>query len=167
MKERLALHLGPLLERFDGLAGREKYALVFLGVSTAMLTLYLAVWAPLDTYVQERGNDHDRHLALLQYFESTQAEARAAAASDGQPRGAGQALLSEVSRSVRTVGISPSRMQTEGTDAVSVWYDEVVFTRLMLWLERLEIERGIVVRQISVERRDQPGTVSARLVLRR
>jgi type II secretory pathway component PulM len=36
----------------------------------------------------------------------------------------------------------------------------------MLWLERLESGEGIVVRQITVDRRELPGQVSARLVLR-
>jgi type II secretory pathway component PulM len=36
----------------------------------------------------------------------------------------------------------------------------------MLWLERLESGQGIVVQQITIDRRDLPGQVSARLVLR-
>ena len=104
-------------------------------------------------------------MKLLQYLKSTESEAKAAAGNGNKTPASSQSLLTQVSRTAQSVDIKPSRMQPEGGDAVSVWFDAVGFTKLMLWLERLE-SRGIVVRQVTIERRDVPGEVSSRLVLR-
>ena len=74
-------------------------------------------------------------------------------------------MLTTVSRAAQSVGLKPSRLQPEGGDAVSVWFDAVGFNSLMLWVERLE-SSSIVVKQISIDRIDEPGQVSARVVLR-
>ncbi len=166
MNQLIETYVGPLQERFAELEARERYALILLSGFLLIVVFYLAIWTPLNGYVESSASDRDRHLSLLQYFKSTEAEAKASAGNKGPATLSGQSLLSEVSRSAQSVGINPSRMQPEGTDAVSVWFDNVTFTRLMLWLERLESGKGIVVRQISMERQDRAGQVSARLVLR-
>ena len=155
--------LAPLRERLESLDARETYALTGLAVFLALLLFYLAIWAPVNAYVSSSQLERDRQLGLLQYFKSTEAEARA------QKGGAApsQSLLSQVSRAAQAQGLSPSRIQPEGRDAVSVWYDQVPYTRLMRWLEQLEASDGLAVRQLSMEARSAPGQVSARLVLRR
>ena len=158
-------YIAELRERFDALEAREQTALVVLGGFLAILVFYFTLWTPAYDYLEDSQVDHDRHLKLLTYLQSTEAEARAAAQGGAKPS-AGRNLLTSVSRTAQTVGINPSRMQPEGSGAVSVWFEAVPFTQLMLWLERLESQQGIVVRQISIDRRDEPGQVTARLVLR-
>ena len=149
--------------RLDSLEARERHALAALCVFLAALLFYLAVWAPLNTYVAQSQAERDRQWALLQYFQATAAEARAQKGG----KAASQSLLSEVSRSAQALGLNPSRIQPEGRDAVSVWFDQVAYTRLMRWLEQLADTRKIAVRQAALERRSVSGQVSARLVLRR
>ena len=149
--------------RLDSLDARERHALAALGLFLAALLFYLAVWAPLNGYVASGQAERDRQLALLQYFQATAAEARAQKGG----KAASQSLLSEVSRSAQALGLNPSRIQPEGRDAVSVWFDQVAYTRLMRWLEQLADSRNIAVRQAALERRSVSGQVSARLVLRR
>lgn len=149
--------------RLDSLEARERHALVALGLFLAALLFYLAVWAPVSRYVAQGQAERDRQLGLLQYFQATEAEARAQKGG----KAASQSLLSEVSRSAQALGLNPSRIQPEGRDAVSVWFDQVAYTRLMRWLEQLADSRKIAVRQITLERQSVSGQVSARLVLRR
>ncbi len=158
-------YYAELKERFDSLESREQSALVLLVGFLLLLVFYLAVWSPVNEYFEDAQRDHDRRLELLTYLQSTEAEARAASSGSSRPSG-GRNLLTSVSRTAQTIGINPSRMQPEGSGAVSVWFEGVPFTQLMLWLERLESQQGIVVRQISIDQRDVPGQVSARLVLR-
>jgi len=139
---------------------------VSLSIFLVGVVLYLGIWAPANNYALEAQINHDRYLKLLTYLKSTESQARSSSEKQSTGKATGQSLLSSVSKSARSVGIKPSRLQPEGSDAVSVWFDAVAFTRLMLWLERLESGQGIVVQQITIERRDLPGEVSARLVLR-
>ena len=159
-------YLHELMKHYHELEKRERVAVVSLSIFLAGVVLYLGVWAPVNNYALEAQIDHDRYLKLLTYLKSTESQARSSSEKQSTGKATGQSLLSSVSKSARSVGIKPSRLQPEGSDAVSVWFDAVAFTRLMLWLERLESGQGIVVQQITIDRRDLPGEVSARLVLR-
>ena len=155
-----------LRSRYAELDIREQRAVLALSAFLLVVLFYLLVWAPVVSFQADSQTDYDRHLDLLTYLKSTESDARAAASGGAVSRQSGQAMLSAVSAAARLTGINPSRLQPEGNDGVSVWFDSVSFTLLMRWLEKLETERGIVVRQIAIDSRDQPGLVSARLVLR-
>lgn len=159
-------YLSAFGERFNALEKRERAALLSLAAFLAVAVLYLAIWAPVNDFAADSRVSHDRHLELLTYLRSTEADARAVARGDKRGQSADRNLLTSVARTAQLTGITPTRMQPEGSGAVSVWFDAVTFTRLMLWLERLEARQGIVVRQISIDRRNETGQVSARLVLR-
>lgn len=159
-------YVRDLMKQYKSLEKRERLAVLSLSIFLAGVVLYAGIWAPLNSYALEGRVDHDRYLSLLTYLKSTEAQARNSSDNPGAGSTGGQSLLSSVSKSARSVGINPSRLQPEGGEAVSVWFDAVPFTKLMLWLERLESDQGIVVQQITIDRRDLPGQVSARLVLR-
>ena len=159
-------YLAELRTRFGELEQRERQALVAMTLFLVAIVLYLGVWSPLNEYVERGRVDHDRYLELLGYLKSTESRARAVAGDGGKPVMGGQSLLTTVSGTAQSIDVTPSRLQPEGNDAVSVWFETVPFTKLMLWLERLESQQGVVVRQITIDRRDEPGQVSARLVLR-
>ncbi len=155
-----------LKSRFADLEKREQTALLMLTGFLALVLFYVAVWSPTQSFVIDSEQDYNRHLDLLEYLRSTESDAVAASGNSTDKTAGGRSMLTTVSRTAQSVGVSPSRMQPEGNDAVSVWFDEIAFSQLMLLLERLESGQGIVVRQISIDRRDQPGLVSARVVLR-
>ena len=154
-----------LKTRFAQLEKRERIALLSLCSFLVVVILYFLLWAPATEFVNSGKRDYDRHLKLLEYLKSTKAEA---VASKNQPNlgMSARALLTTVTRTAQTVGVTPSKLQPEGSEAVSVWFDSVPFSRLMLFLERLKAAQNIVVRQISVESQDEPGKVSARVILR-
>jgi len=160
------VYLRELIKHYNELEKRERAALLSLSIFLFGVLLYAGIWSPANRYALESQIDHDRSLELLTYLKSTESKARSTLENKSAGDRAGQSLLSSVSRSARTVGVNPSRLQPEGSEAVSVWFDEVAFTKLMLLLERLESGQGIVVQQISIDRRDVPGQVSARLVFR-
>ena len=158
-------YLNEFRSRFNELEKREQFALSGLTAFLGAVVFYLAIWTPANNFAIESKRDYERRLSLLEYIRSTESEAMAVKSGTKQTTG-NRNLLTAVSRVAQTIGVNPSRMQPEGGDAVSVWFDSIAFNRLMLLLERLESSQAIVVRQISIERRDEPGTVSARVVLR-
>ena len=162
----MKVYLRELIKHYNELEKRERAALLSLSIFLFGVLLYAGIWSPANHYVLESQIDHDRYLKLITYLKSTESQARSSSENQSTGKAAGQSLLSSVSKSARSVGINPSRLQPEGSEAVSVWFDEVAFTKLMLLLERLESGQGIVVQQISIDRRDVPGQVSARLVFR-
>lgn len=152
-----------LKARYDTLEVREQQALKALSAFFAVLFLYFGVLIPASEFRDDRLSDYERFQSLVLYMRSTEGEARA---SQGDaPRVTGQNLMSDVSNSTRRFGIEPRILQPEGDNAVSVWFDGVSFAVLMDWLTSVN-QQGVTVRQISIDRQDAPGTVSARLVLR-
>jgi general secretion pathway protein M len=163
MRITLPAALQPWLARFHNLPGRDQKALLALAVAVTLLVLYLAVWVPV-YQVLETGQAHrERQLELLRYLHGTEMQARAAAS--GSVSGVrGQSLLPQISSSTQRFQIKPNRLQPEGSDAVSVWFDAVSFNDLMRWLEQ-QSAQGIQVRQISIDRDEAPGKVNARIIL--
>ncbi len=153
-------------ERFAQLQKREQLALVVMGIFFASLAFYFVLVKPIDEFRTSSSAAHERQIELYGYMKSSEAEARRAASTGSDQAGTGQSLLTDVSRIAQQLGMKPNRLQPEGTDAVSVWFDGVAFNELVRMLERLQSERGIVVQQISIDRDELPGVVRARIVLR-
>jgi general secretion pathway protein M len=152
-----------LIERYHGLPPRDRSALQLLAVVVVGLLFYLLVWSPVNSFYASSVVQRERQLSLIQYLHATEAQARAV--GTGKPGAlAGQSLLSQISSSTQRFQIKPNRLQPEGSDAVSVWFDGVNFNNLVRWLEA-QAQQGITVRQISIDRDELPGTVSARVIL--
>ena len=159
----------PVLDKITGrylqLEKTERSALKALASFFTLLFLYFVIWNPVNQYHDSNEVERDRQLSMIQYMRASEKEARAS--SQGVNRGStGQSLLTVVSRTAQQMGIKPNRLQPEGADAVSVWFDGVAFDDLMLMLKQIQVRQGIVVQQISLDREEQPGIVRARIVLR-
>lgn len=153
------------LQYYRHMEKRDRVALNALAAFFALLFLYFGVWAPVNNYREESQDYRDRQLSLLQYMKTSEQRARQVAANAGQSSVAGQSLLTQVSNTAQQNRIKPNRLQPEANDSVSVWFDQVAFNDLIRWLRQLTVQRGVDVRQISIDRQDQPGTVNARIVL--
>ncbi|MCB1643913.1 MAG: type II secretion system protein M [Pseudomonadales bacterium] len=154
-----------LSSRYQSLDKRERLAVLALGTFFAGLILVYGIWMPAMDYQQQSLAERDRQLSLLQYMRASEQQARAASGSNRSAGGSGQSLLTQVSRSAQQFNIKPNRLQPEGDDAVSVWFDGVSFNDLAAWLQQ-QSRQGVVVRQISVDREEVTGTVNARIILR-
>lgn len=157
--------LVKLMEHYAQLEQRDKIALSGLGIFFSLLFIYFAILGPVNKYHADSLAARDRQLSLIQYMRASENQARSAS-TGSQSATSGQSLLTQVSRVAQQIGIKPNRLQPEGSDAVSVWFDSVAFNDLVKMLKRVQSQQGIVVQQISIDREDQPGMVRARIVLR-
>lgn len=156
--------LQQLLERYDHLSPRDQIALKGLSVFFALLILYAGMWLPANHYFEERSLFHQKQTELHQYLLSTEKAARASTGSSKASVG-GRSILQTVSRSAQKFSLKPDRLQPEGSQGVNVMFNNVSFNTLIKWLQNLN-QQGFSVRQISIERGDIPGVVTARMVLR-
>ena len=157
--------LQVLVQRYEHLEKRDRFALNGLISFIAILLLYVLVWVPANNFLADRKLNHERQLSLLQYLRSTEQQARASAGKKGSSVSSNKPLLQTVSNLAGLAGIQPDRLQPEATDGVSVWFDDVAFNNLIRWMELLNQE-GITVRQVSIDREEASGTVNARVILR-
>lgn len=148
------------LERRD-----QMVVLVSTCVLVAMILVF-GVWRPLQNYLDDGSSTFESNQELLQWMRTTEPEARALSGTTQQRKQSGQSLLTLVSRSARSSGIKANKLQPEGDDSVSVWFESVAFNDLVRWLEKLSAEEEVQVRMISINRGGATGMVNARLVLR-
>jgi general secretion pathway protein M len=145
---------------------RDQRVLKLLGAFVAVVGIWLLLWVPVRDGLAVARARHADALEDYRWILAHQDEARtAAAARQGAGGRSGQALLSEVASSARSEGLTLNRFQPEGQDALAVSLDDVEFGALVLWLDRLAREQGVTVRQASIDAREQPGRVRARIVL--
>ena len=154
-----------LKDRYLQLEQRDRIALNGLGLFFCLLFIYFALLNPLYTYHADSMAARDRQLSLIQYMRASEKQARLVKA-DTRATGSERSLLSQVSRIAQQIGIKPNRLQPEGSDAVSVWFEGVAFNDLVKMLKQVQSQQGIVVQQISIDKEDEPGVVRARIVLR-
>ena len=152
-------------QRIQELERKEKLAILALSVFLAFLMFFLVIWLPIYEYREKQRDSYQRSLDLLLYLQSTEEEARSVKV-DGSKRMSGQTLLTKVTRTAKTAGIQPSRLQPEGNDSVSIWFDSVSYRELMLFLERLESREAIYIIQLSIDKGNQSGKISSRVTVR-
>jgi general secretion pathway protein M len=152
-------------QRIQELERKEKLAILALSVFLALLTFFLVIWIPIYEYKEKQRDSYEKSLDLLLYLQSTEEEARSVKV-EGAKRMSGQTLLTKVTRTAKTAGIQPSRLQPEGNDSVSIWFDSVSYRELMLFLERLESREAIYIIQLSIDKGNQSGKISSRVTVR-
>lgn len=74
-------------------------------------------------------------------------------------------ILTTVNSTAKAKGVQLQRFEPEGKQGLRVWLDQVSFDKAIDWIELLEIEKHIVVEQITVDK-VAPGIVNIRAVLR-
>ena len=152
-------------QRIQELERKEKLAILALSVFLAFLMFFLVIWLPIYEYREKQRDSYQRSLNLLLYLQSTEEEARSVKV-EGSKRMSGQTLLTKVTRTAKTAGIQPSRLQPEGNDSVSIWFDSVSYRELMLFFERLHSREAIYIIQLSIDKGNQSGKISSRVTVR-
>ena len=152
-------------QRIQELERKEKLAILALSVFLAFLMFFLVIWLPIYEYREKQRDSYEKSVDLLLYLRSTEEEARIVK-DVGPKRMSGQTLLTKVTRTAKTAGIQPSRLQPEGNDSVSIWFDSVSYRELMLFLERLESREAIYIIQLSIDKGNQSGKISSRVTVR-
>lgn len=151
------------------LSRRDQLAVQLLGVALAAFLVYALIWRPVASYADAAEAAALQEKAALVWMKENEAKARSVATTLGGDSSAGlpqgQSLISVIGNSARNFDLELQRFEPRGEDQVNVWLDKIEFNQMMLWLETLREQSGIVVSQINVDRTDVSGQISARISL--
>ncbi len=170
LKEKL-LQSGPARKAshwFYNLPQRDQDALKYLSAAVAVVLIYLVIWLPVQNYADRAERAVERESETLAWIKQNEPVARELAtrgAAGSTASLAGQSMLSAVGNSAKKFSIELRRFEPEGDSKMRVWLERVPFNQMLLWLDDLEKQFGVQVEQISVDRDDTPGVVTARLTL--
>ena len=158
--------LEPYMNWWRNLPPRERWIATLGAAVLAFALAYFALWAPIKrdlVKLQKAVPENRSKLALMR------AQAQQVANMRGQaPRtSASGNLLSTLEQSANAKGLRQAitRMEPEGNDGARLHFDEVSFNSLASWLAELQTQ-GVRVDTATVQRRPQPGMVSARVAVR-
>jgi general secretion pathway protein M len=168
MFETLSRHpnIAPLLQRYASMTAMEQVVVKLCALILAGLLLYTLAWSPAKEFMDKSRNDLERAEQLLTLVEKNKATLiRLAKGSTSSKSLTSQQLVSSVTNLAKRQGLNLKRFEPSGTNEVKVWVEQVPFDDVVTWLAALSKSLKIEVNQLSLERGDAEGLVSARLSL--
>lgn len=155
-----------LQNRWNAFDAREQTSLKLLAVALTLFLAYFAMWVPAETFLKDSQRELEDGRKLLALVQSSGAALKeSGAGSQATANMNSQQLASTVTSMARKQKLSLKRFEPSGENKVKVWVEDVSFDTLVSWLSVLDKSIGVKVEQISVEKQNKPGVVSARLTL--
>ena len=138
---------------------------VLLGAALACCVLWLAVTAVWQPLRQQRAG---LHASIARYDAGVAAlQNPAFLATDAQtPPGDSRPVPVILTESAAIFQLVIRRLEAEGTGA-RVVLEEATFEQIILWLDTLQRDHALRVRDLEMTRRPAPGMVSTTLALER
>ena len=163
--------MNALRQWYDGLAPRERIAVIAGAIAVAFALFYYAIWVPLDSSVTEGRIRLNAQAEETRWVLGIRDEARLLQASDTrrQIQGRNDSLLSIVDATSRENGLGEAvrRIQPDDDDQATVTLEKANFNQMLFWLRSLQRDYGVAASQITVTRDEESGTVQARMTLSR
>lgn len=150
------------LQWYGSLAPRERKTVLYGGLAAAALLLVGGTWQlhASAAATAERLEAKRADLAWMQAV-APRLQAMPAVRSD-------ESLPLLVDRTARDAGLAQSLSGADpaGNGGLRVRFEGASFDALVIWLSRIQQERGLVVESASIDATEAEGLVNASLVLR-
>jgi general secretion pathway protein M len=142
----------------DARTPRERWLLAALAGVAAIALYATLVWRPIDAARRAALADIDRYGRIAAQLRVAGPNvARMAAARAGTPS-------TTITESAAKAGLTIQRIEPQGAN-IGVTLDAAGFDALVGWLAGLERDAGMRVIDVKLERRPDPGIVSAHVTL--
>ncbi|MEJ2142144.1 MAG: type II secretion system protein M [Gammaproteobacteria bacterium] len=153
---------------FKNLTLRERQ-MVLSAVAIIVVFLLYQSWSSFDSHVEqlkERVNNQQEIKSWMQQASSEVKQLRGSGVTDSRPKGK-QLLISLIDRSARENKLESSlqKVQPEGQQGVRIWLEKAAFDNIVIWLDNLQHQHGLVITDISIDSQDVTGTVNARVLV--
>ncbi len=153
---------------FEKLTQREQLALGICALTVVGLLVYLLFWHPVKAE-QERLRTHlkaqTEALVRMQLAAQEVQQLRGEDLPAFQERN-DESLLALIDRTARAAIVDGlNRLEPDGEHAVKLWLKEANFDSLVRWLHELQTGWGAQASLVSLQRAEQPGLVTGRLVI--
>lgn len=155
--------LNPLNARWQQLGRREQLALRIL----AVLVTLLAVWLVLIQPIRQWRLDAQQQLNSAQATYQSLLQKAPQAMSSGLvvANTSSDSLNTELRRQANRFGLTIQGFEPDG-NLLRVRLDDARYSQVVQWLAALQAQ-GVVIDQLTLNGRDQPGRVQVMAVLRR
>lgn len=144
---------------------RDQLAIVALGGCLALYILYAAVLKSAWDMRDKQIDSTNSQLAALERVRNLAAQW--ANRGGGSSSTGGGSLVEIVDNSLRQNKLRLNNMQPSGSNAVRLRLESVEFNALLAWLNQMETQQQLNIKEISIAGSKDAGMVSANLRLQR
>ncbi|CAM3635068.1 type II secretion system protein GspM [Parendozoicomonas haliclonae] len=162
--DKLSPYLDQARDRFEQLPVKDQRALSALTIFLVIVVFWYLIWVPLDQWADREHDQLVTERETQEFLAKNYQRAKEIVKS--RSSGPKKDAASVIASSGRAAGLELARVQP-ARQGVSVWLDEAPYQKLLGWLVQLHNREGLDVRQIRIEKTDQPGVVKAFLRLSR
>jgi len=158
-----------LQKQYEMLPPRDRSVLKIFSIILMMFIIFYAMWLPAHGYMENAQRDVEQNKQLLTLVKQNKALLSSLSRSSGSSKTdkvmSSQQLVSSVTNMAKRNGVLLKRFEPSGERKIKVWVDNASFDKMISWLTALNKSLNVSVEQISIEKDDAAGLVSARLTL--
>lgn len=152
--------MNAVIEWYQALSERDQKIFNIAVPIVAVLILIFGVVLPVNSMVSEKSQavvDTKSAIVLLQNMAP-------------QNRGSSgkqsySSLTNVITNTTRSQGFKLNRFEEKKNGEINVWFDQVNFDQMLVWLASLENQYGITTSYISVSQTNEAGIVRANVRL--
>lgn len=156
-----------LQKKFESMTSREQMLVQWMAVVAGILLLYFIFWLPAAAYMKQAEDTLAQREELITLIQKNRAVLQSSAAAQSGDKKVldSQQLVSMVTNMAKQNQLELKRFEPSGDNKVKVWVEKVPFNNMIAWLTQLQQKLNIRVEQVTIDKDDQDGLVSARLTL--
>ncbi len=154
------------LDWFFALERREQWMLLLGSIALILYLFFVLLWRPLaadNTSLRERNA---KATETLQWMHNSASFIKQQNSNNSSTSSSAKTISQLLNASVSSNGLRFSRFQPRGNDKAQVWFENVSFSQLFMWLSELQ-KQNVMVSTVSVSSTSQDGLVSASLQLQK
>ena len=147
---------------YNALPSRDAKILKILSALTILVLIFSWVIQPTISSIKTSEN---KLAAELKFHTKLKENAFLFKSTGANTNNNNGSILSRVNGLAKEKGIKLKRFEPNGDSGLRVWLEKINFNSAIDWIETLEVEQGIKVEQISIDKVDN-GIVNLRAVLK-
>jgi general secretion pathway protein M len=150
---------------YQSLPTRDRRLLLAVASMLAVTLFYLVIWEPIHQgYALEKQKLKSQR-DIYSWMQSAANEVRTLKRGGTRKAPVNQPITLILENSAKISGIKQfiNKIESSGMDGARVKIDSASFDQLLVWLNTLEKQHGVIITTANIERNEQAGTVSARL----
>jgi len=162
--------MNALKQWLNSLAPRERRIVLAGAAVLAAALAYLLVWEPLQVSLSDQRDRLERQRAELAELTRIRDQVeKLRQQAESRDTGSVTAPLSAANNVAQSMGLGGAlqRVEPRGENRVQVWFEGAAFADLVRWLRTMQSEHRLTVANATIERHEEPGSVTAQLTLER
>lgn len=155
--------LAPVKEWWDQASSRDQLMILACGIVLLVYIMYVAVLKPVQNMADRQVKTTAAQKVALERVRklATQVKAMNQGGNENDSRSAESLVESSISEH----GLRVTGFDASGKSGIRVRFEKVAFDKLLAWINELEVNQGLSMKDISINSASEQGVVSANLLI--